>query len=156
MCCLIFKKIKNYKLVIHVAVSSSNNSIRKHFLLRLPLWPTISRLSWKRTSGQNHEILSEDHVDCDCGGSFSERDAQIVSTAQRPVLSDECSSSIACHVESNHHCTVNDSKYCRSEDIRDEHLRLHLFSDRNHNVINSPRTSSRTSSCTSQHVTYKT
>jgi len=30
----------------------------------------------------NHEILSEDHVDC--SASFSEQNAQIVSAAQRP------------------------------------------------------------------------
>jgi len=36
----------------------------------------------KEPVARNHEILSEDHVDC--GASFSEGNAQIVSAAQRP------------------------------------------------------------------------
>jgi len=67
-----------------------------------------------------------------------------------PVLSDKCSSSIAHHAESNRHCPVNDSKFfivvLKTSATNICFCCFDLFSGRNHNV-NSPCTSSRTSSC---------
>jgi len=53
MCIVEFKKkIKNCKLLIRVATSSSNNSIQPVPEWQWQLWPTISRLSCERTSGR--------------------------------------------------------------------------------------------------------
>jgi len=51
--CLLFN-FKNQELQIsnRVATTSSNNSIQRLFLWQLALWPTISRLSWERTSSR--------------------------------------------------------------------------------------------------------
>jgi len=43
----------------------------------------IMTFLWERTSGRKPLIMSEDHLDF--GTSFSERNAQIVSAAQRPI-----------------------------------------------------------------------
>ena len=80
MCIVEFKKIKNYKLVIRVAASSSNNSIRKHFLWRFD--PQYLDFLGREPVAGNHKILSKDHVDS--SAIFSEWNAQIISAAQRP------------------------------------------------------------------------
>jgi len=91
----------------------------------------------KKPVAGNHKILSEDHVDC--GASFSERNAQIVSATQF-LVTDKCSSSIAHHAESNRHCPVNDLKFfivvLKTSATNICFCCFHLFSDRNHNVNN--------------------
>ena len=53
-----------------------------------------------------------------------------------PVLSDKCSSSIACHAEINRHCPVNDSKFftvvLKTFATNICFCCFYLFSDRNH------------------------
>jgi len=135
-----FKNIKNYKLVIHVAASSSNNSIRRLFLWLLALRPKISRLSCERTSGRE----PWNSVWRSCGlwwlpvsPTEMRRSFQLRSDL---VLSDNCSSSIACHAESNRHCPVNDSKFftvvLKTSAINICFWCFYLFSDKNHNDNN--------------------
>jgi len=124
-----------------VAVSSSNNSIRKQFLLRLALWPKISQLSWDRTSGRESKFCLKIMWTA-CVPVSMNKMCRSFQLRSDQVHSDKCSSSIACHAESNRHCPVNDSKFLfvvlKTSVANICFCCFHLFSDRNHNVNSMP------------------
>jgi len=119
-------------------------------------WSQYHDFLGKEPVAGNHEILSEDHVDC--GASFSERNTQIIFScaATQFLVTDKCSSSIARHVESNRHCRWMTRKFfivvLKTSATYISFCCFHLISDRNHNVNNmaqdasSPLMSSRMSS----------
>jgi len=126
-----------------VAVSSSNNSIRKLFLWQLALWPTISRLSWERTrltSGREPRNSVWRSCGLRCQFLWTKCADRFSCAASDQVLSDNCSSSIARHAESNRHCPVNDSKFLtvilKTSATNICFCCFHLYSDRNHYVNN--------------------
>jgi len=150
-----------------VAASSSNNSILKHFL-----WlQTVSALTHNISTflGENQWLgttkfcLKITWTAVPVSLNEMRRSFQLHSDQ---VLSDKCSSSIARDAESNRHCRwmtrrsslsfwrparqtfASAASICSVTEI--------IMSTVWYRNISSPRTSSCTSSCTSQHVTYKT